>query len=161
MFGEPSVVTANTFSESMSSSISGMVLDAVKELFKRDKPITFDYYGEELPRDAVYAADMKKSTESVPGWTFAGKASQEEIRDAYRTHDVHVNATDSGSFDKAVFESMACGTITVVSNTALEGVIPKELMFAEKNPQSLANTLENIIGLSELERKIWVQRLAR
>lgn len=144
------------------------MIDAAAELTKRRVPIMFDYYGEELPRDREYAAQMRKRADPVPTWLFRGRASLEEIRNAYRVHDVHVNATDSGSFDKAVFESMASGCITAASNKALKDILPRELQFEEGNAKSLADTLEHIarmpaedkLAMSERMRKIAVERYA-
>jgi len=129
------------------------MIDGVIELQKRHCPVTFDYYGEELPRDAAYAAAMRKRADPVSAWFFRGRASGEAIRDAYRTHDIHVNATDSGSFDKAVFESMACGCITVASNTALKEVLPQELQFQEGDARSLAQAIERIAHLPDEDKK--------
>lgn len=109
------------------------MVDAADDLVKRHTPFLFDYYGEELPRDKAYAERVRKQADHLGAWIFRGKATPEEIRDAYQSHDVHVNATDSGSFDKAVFEAMACGCISVASNKALVEVLPRELMFEEGN----------------------------
>jgi glycosyltransferase involved in cell wall biosynthesis len=43
---------------------------------------------------------------------------------------------------------MACGCITVASNTALKEVLPQELQFEEGNAKSLANTLEHLAHMS-------------
>ena len=135
------------------------MIDATAELVKRRTPVLFDYYGEELPRDAAYAKKMRTHAESVGAWSFRGRATQEQIRDAYRTHDAHVNATDTGSFDKAVFESMACGTITVASNKALEEVLPRELMFDQGDPLALAKVLGHIAQMSQADRGALSARL--
>ncbi len=142
------------------------MIDAAKELTKRHVPYFFDYYGEGLPRDAAYAAQMRQRADAMTHWTFKGRTDQDAIRDAYRSHDVHVNATDTGSFDKAVFEAMACGCISVASNKALAEDLPKELQFEEGNPHSLAQAIERIshlpsedrAGLSEHMRKLAVEK---
>jgi hypothetical protein len=54
---------------------------------------------------------------------------------------------------------MACGTITVASNTALEGVMPEELRFKEGDAHSLAETLAGISRMTEIERKDMRDRL--
>ncbi|MBI5469846.1 glycosyltransferase family 4 protein [Candidatus Kaiserbacteria bacterium] len=138
------------------------VIGAVSELMRRNVPVVFDYYGGALRRDKTYADTMYKLVPAATPpdmWRWHGDSSQTQVRDAYRAHDAHVNATDSGSFDKAVFESMACGCITVVSNRALRGVVPDELMFEEGDSVSLADVLERVYRLScsersELKKKI-------
>ncbi len=130
-------------------------IGAVSVLMRRNVPVVFDFYGGELPRDREYADTMRKLVPAAvpPGmWEWKGGTSQSGIRDAYRTHDVHVNATDTGSFDKAVFEGMACGCITVVSNRALADVIPADLRFEEGDSVSLADTLERVYRMKVEER---------
>lgn len=130
------------------------MIDAVGFLAKRHRLLTFDYYGEELPRDAAYAERMREKAQTIAGWTFKGGASTEEVRDAYRTHDIHVNATVSGSYDKAVFEAMACGCIPVASNKALAGVLPRELIFEENDCESLARTIEGVMRLPDVDKEV-------
>jgi glycosyltransferase involved in cell wall biosynthesis len=137
------------------------MIDAMAELARHSAPVSFDYYGEELPRDAEYAEEMRKRADRVASWVFKGGTSSEAIRDAYRSHEVHVNATDSGSFDKAVFEAMACGCITVASNTALKEVLPQELQFEEGNAKSLANTLEHLAHMSIEDRRAMSARMRK
>jgi glycosyltransferase involved in cell wall biosynthesis len=104
---------------------------------------------------------MRKRADPLTKWLFRGKASSEGIRDAYRSHDVHVNATDSGSFDKAVFEAMACGCISVASNKALKKVLPRELQFEEGNAKSLADTLEHIAHMPSEDKQAMKERMRR
>lgn len=129
------------------------MIDAMAFLGKHHSLATFDYYGEELSRDAEYADAMRKRADPLPSWMFRGKMSLTQMREAYRAHDVHVNATETGSFDKAVFESMACGIITVASNKALRDVLPRELLFEEGNPESLARVLMSVSQMLEEDRK--------
>jgi glycosyltransferase involved in cell wall biosynthesis len=135
------------------------MIDAMAYLAQRKVHASFDYYGDELPRDEKYAQDVRRHATSIPAWTFKGRASPEDIRDALQSHDVHVNATTSGSFDKAVFEAMACGCMSVASNTALRGILPDELFFEENNAESLADTLERVCRMSLEEREALVVRL--
>jgi glycosyltransferase involved in cell wall biosynthesis len=136
-----------------------LMLEAAEELKKRHIPYSFDYYGDELPRDHAYAERMRTRADHLTMWVFRGRASQETIRDAYRSHDVHINATDSGSFDKAVFEAMACGCISVASNTALRDILPRELLFEEGNVLSLAQTLDRIAEMPEEDKEALAKRM--
>jgi glycosyltransferase involved in cell wall biosynthesis len=137
------------------------MIDAMTHLAQRKVHASFDYYGDELPRDEEYAKNIRQHAAAITAWTFKGRASPEEIRDAYQIHDVHVNATVSGSFDKAVFEAMACGCISVASNTALRGILPDEVFFEESNAESLANALERIAQMPLKEREVLSVRLRK
>lgn len=136
-----------------------IILAAVHEVGKRGIPVSFDQYGDALSRDVAYEASILEQARSLSNVSFKGKSTAEEIRDAYRTHDVHVNATPSGSFDKAVLESMASGTLTLASNTALSDALPEELRFEEGDADSLADTLEKISRMSAGDRDSLQKRL--
>ena len=138
------------------------IIGAVGALVREQVPIQFDFYGTELDRDRAYAETIRKLVPAATPpeiWTWKGNASPEEVRDAFRAHDVHVNATDSGSFDKVVIESMACGCLTIASNAALQGILPAELLFKEGDSVSLAKALKNIAKKSIEERRILATQL--
>lgn len=137
-------------------------IGAISEMYAHNMPVSFDYYGSELLRDKEYAEAVKKLIPAAvpPGvWEWRGNATQVQIRDAYRNHDVHVNTTVSGSFDKAVFESMACGCITVASNAALEEILPEELRFKDGDAHSLAEALMHVSRMDEGSRGLMRSRM--
>jgi hypothetical protein len=42
----------------------------------------------------------------------------------YQNHEISLNFTESGSFDKTVIEALACGTKVLVSNTSMKNLLP-------------------------------------
>lgn len=130
------------------------VVQAVEMLAQRGIPASLDIYGE--ARADKHKDDYTKRIAELVSQsrecTLRGAAEPTIVRDAYRSHDVHVNATRPGSYDKVVFESMACGTITVVSNDAFRGVVPDSLFFADNDAASLAAVLAHLSAMPPDER---------
>lgn len=80
-----------------------------------------------------------------------------ETPEIYNQHDLFINLTDTGSFDKTTLEAMACGLPVLVSNKAFEEIFPADLrphlMFQEKNAEDLADKIAGIINWSPPERE--------
>lgn len=75
----------------------------------------------------------------------------------YRKHDLFVNLTLTGSFDKSTLEAMASGTPVLVSNLAFQEILPSDLlsslMFVEGDHRDLAEKIVKFITLPPIERE--------
>ncbi len=75
----------------------------------------------------------------------------------YNEHDLFVNLTDTGSFDKSTLEAMACGLTVIVSNRAFLEIFPaplaERLMFAEKDYNDLAEKIGRFLETPPAERQ--------
>lgn len=75
----------------------------------------------------------------------------EQVADLVRSHRALISATDPGSADKAVFEAMACGRPTLVSNPAFAALLersPLPLRFDHGDAASLAARIAAVARLS-------------
>ena len=74
----------------------------------------------------------------------------------YNVSGIFVNLTPTGSFDKTILESMACGTPILVSNKAVEAIIPKEykntVIFKEGDASDLATKLISYLKVTNNEK---------
>ena len=102
--------------------------------------------------------DYKKKIEQQAG-ALAGKkiffhepAANIETPQIYNKHQLLINLTQSGSFDKTIMEAMACEVPTIVSNQSLRGVLPEELLFKESNAQDLADKISAFLKMPEDQR---------
>src|SRR5207247_1173598 len=60
-----------------------------------------------LAEDRGYGEQVKRSlTDKIK---FIGPVTQEEALRLYQTHEIYVNKTLAGSFDKTIFEAAAAG----------------------------------------------------
>ncbi len=81
----------------------------------------------------------------------------------YNEHDLFVNLTRTGSFDKTTLEAMACELPVLVTNETFKEIFPHDLdrllMFKSQDPIDLAHKILNLIILNEEERKQIGKRL--
>jgi len=83
---------------------------------------------------------------------FVGSVPNNKIVPLLQNSDLFVNCSMTGSLDKAILESMACGVITLSCNEAAKEVlleINDNLFFDCKNPRSLADKIYFFYGLFE------------
>lgn len=77
---------------------------------------------------------------------------------------IFVNLTSAGSFDKTIIEAMACETLVLASNPALEISFDAELknlcIFKEKDSADLTKKLSQLLLLPQTEKQIIAQKLS-
>lgn len=85
---------------------------------------------------------------------FYGRIEHNKIADFYRQADIFVSLTPTGSFDKAMLEAMASGSIVLTVNEGLRKFL--EPALAEKiliRPEQLSHKVLEIFSLSEQEKE--------
>ena len=126
-------------------------IDLLHALDERGINFSATIAGSALSKDIEYE---KTVHEKVSAYTladkvrFIGPVSQEGARDLYREHEICVNLTPSGSFDKTIGEAMASGCVVVCANRAMEGVISTELLVHGDQCESAANSVGVALSLS-------------
>lgn len=130
------------------------LIKALLILEKRNIEFTLDVYGEALEKNRSYEAEvyvLAKPLLEAKKVKFHGGVLNSKTPMLYSSHEVFVNLTPKGNFDKTVLEAMACESIVLVSSEAFSDIIPKYI-FLEKDPSALAEKLENIFSFS-IEKK--------
>lgn len=131
------------------------LIKAVLILEKRNIDFTLDIYGEALEKDQDYKAEalsLAKSLIEKGKVRFCGGVLNSKTPNIYSSHEVFVNLTPKGNFDKTVLEALSCESISLVSSEAFGDIIPRYI-FAEKDPDSLAEKIEFIFSKSFEEKK--------
>ncbi len=100
------------------------VLEFVEWFNGLGEEFTATIAGAALPADEVYEAEVRRI--ASPRIRFVGAVGAEQARDLYRTHEVYVNKTPAGSFDKTIVEAAACGARVVTDNPAAHMIKPEE-----------------------------------
>lgn len=77
----------------------------------------------------------------------------------YCRHDIYVNLTTTGSFDKTIFEAMATGMLVVTTNGALRGEIPEVFLAKECDAEDIAAHLAQLLASTGEERSAYGQGL--
>ncbi len=76
-----------------------------------------------LPEDKAYGEVVQHRVLHNARIKMVGSVTQKGAQKLYQTHEIYVNKTPAGSFDKTIFEAAACGMKLVVSNPATKGMI--------------------------------------
>ena len=80
--------------------------------------------------------------------SFTDAVLPEVLPDIYSSHEVCLNLTESGSFDKTIVEATACGAIPLVSNTSLAHLLP-EACITSDSPEAIARSLQRLLDAHE------------
>jgi len=89
-----------------------MLIDALAVLAREGQSFTASFVGSPLPQDEAYYEILKEKVRSLSladKVAFLPAVSNHQTPDLYRAHEIFVNTTASGSFDKTIFEAAACG----------------------------------------------------
>lgn len=98
------------------------VLEFVKEWGGTQYTVTIA--GPILDADKEYGEAVLKNLPS--NIKYVGPASREEARKLYQTHEIYVNRTPPGSFDKTIVEAAACGMKLDVDNLDAKRLISED-----------------------------------
>lgn len=124
----------------------------------KDKKIIFsaDIYGDALPRNAYYLEKLKSRVSELgleDRVLFKPGVPNQEAPAIYNTHEVFVNLSSSGMYDKTIFEAMACGCLAIASNENLRGQIDDRLVVSKREAEEVAHKLVGLLSLSESEKQ--------
>lgn len=136
----------------------GVLIEALLLLDTEGNNFMLTLVGDSLPKDAEYAAMIK--TKAIPllekgKIQFLGSVPNDKTPEIYNRHEIYVNLTDSGSFDKTILEAMACECIPIASNALLKDILTERFLFTEKNVADLAKKLQAALSLSENEKEAY------
>lgn len=147
-----------------------VLIDSLNILAKKNIEFHASIYGNSLniPEEMEYFEKVKKNSEDLiknRKLLMKKGVSNDEAKKLFNTHEILVNMTPSGSFDKVVIEMMSCGGIAIASNKSFEQIFPKvwreSLLFKEDDSYDLAEKLENLLSFSEeIRNKIGIESRA-
>lgn len=132
-----------------------VLIDALLEVDQDGCSFTATVVGKALPKDEGYEAMIKDKAKPLLDKgkiKFVGSIANSKTPEIYNTHELFVNLTDSGSFDKTILEAMACECVTLVSNRSFTGMIPNQFIFTEKDAHDLAHKITKALSLSGEEK---------
>ncbi len=133
----------------------GVLIEAVKDLRATGAPIMADIYGDAPSGDEVYAESLRKQVGEA-GLTDAIKFSpgipNAQTPAVYSAHQIFVNLSPNGMYDKTIFESMACGCFVFASNDDLRAKIDGAFMFPYADAAGLAGKISAFLAMPETER---------
>lgn len=138
-----------------------VLIDALGILRARRIAFSADIYGSSLPQDEGYLAALQEQARRLGLETVAFHAGPKNADTPvlYASHDVFVNASRSGMYDKTLFEAMASGCIVIASSGDYASYADPRCIFEDGDAAGLARSLEAILSLSAGERSVLAGRL--
>ncbi len=136
----------------------GLLIDALIELRRQGIVFSASFYGDSLPTDRQYHESLKQKIKDsgLSGQVkFYPGVPNEKTVEVYNKHQIFVNLSSSGMYDKTIFEAMACECLVLASNKNLHGLIDEIFIFEEGNIEELILKL-NFLLLSNIgEIRSW------
>ncbi|MEI6843433.1 MAG: glycosyltransferase family 4 protein [bacterium] len=129
-----------------------LALIAVKILIDSGFQTSLTIVGSCLERDREYYNSLKTfvSDNKLASYIiFIDEVAPSKIPDIYNEHRICLNLTQSGSFDKTIVESAACGLIPIVSNDSLRGLLP-DSCITTSDPKKIANSIQEVLSTPTL-----------
>lgn len=143
-----------------------VLIDAFAELLKQRKDATLSVVGAQDYGAEAYALTIRQKVREYGlegAIRFVGKVPNSEMPKFYNEHEIFVNLTQTGSFDKAILEAMSCGCLPVVSNAAYKNIFPREfhglLMCRQDDASDLVEKMQDVLFLSDDVRSKTRKRL--
>ncbi|MEK7607790.1 MAG: glycosyltransferase [Patescibacteria group bacterium] len=141
-----------------------VLIEVLKILKTRQILFVANVYGDSLDKDKIYHENLKKNVREAglsDSVTFYGGIPNTETVKTYNNHEIFVNLSSSGMYDKTIFEAMACETLTLATNKNLEELVPKSFIAEENDVENIALKLEKLLALSNEEKAEWGRELRR
>ena len=127
-----------------------LLVDAARILLDDDMPISVSIVGAAvLSKDRAYERELRNRIAHsgyADRFSFAGAYQHEHLVPVYRSHEVFVHLSRTGSLDKTVLEAMACGMKVVSCNDAARAFLPPEFTFNSNDASGSAHAIQHALS---------------
>lgn len=125
----------------------------------RDQGIAFtaDIYGNAKPGDEGYAESLRQQAKEMKlegQVRFMAGVPNLTTPMVYSAHQIFINLSPNGMYDKTIFEAMACGCFVFASNDDLRDKIDPAFAFKYNDPADLARKLKEFLAMPEAEQNM-------
>lgn len=141
-----------------------VLIEALRILRSKEVEFEANIYGDPLPKDEKYYAELKEKVKEyglLDHVAFRPGVPNVKTPEIYNSHEIFVNLSSSGMYDKTIFEAMASETLTLATNKNLEELVPAMFIANEDDPENIALKLEKLLLLSSEEKADWGEELRR
>ena len=125
-------------------------IEAIKILIDSGNQVSLSIIGSSSEGDLHYLDSLKlyvSENKLLSYVQFIGSVSHDKLPEIYSSHEICLNLTEDGSFDKTIVESASCGSIPLVSNKFLKGILP-DSCITNIDAESIAHSIQNVLNTS-------------
>src|SRR3989344_4646994 len=131
-----------------------VLIEALAMLKKKGIILAANIYGDALPRDREYRDKLMADVEArglSSHIRFHSGVPNTETPRIYSASEIFVNCSESGMYDKTIFEAAACGAIPLASSQDYAEAMGERFWFVDA--RTLAARIESIIALPPSEKE--------
>ena len=132
-----------------------ILIESCKTLAKENVPFHLSVYGNALPKDLGYyeklkseASDLEREEKIV----FHKGVANFKTPEIYSQHEMFINLSPDGLFDKTILEAMASQTLVLVSSSAFKDLLPELCRFKAGQSDDLALQIKTLLSLPSAEK---------
>ena len=140
-----------------------LLIEALNILNKQGVDFVSNFYGDPTPGTQDFYDNLKNKVSSLnlsQKINFYKGVPNYKTPDIYSQHRVFVNLTPSGSMDKTILESVACGCIPVVVNNFFREIFDPN-MIVKEDAKDVSNKIKFWLEASEEKVKQDSERLQK
>jgi len=132
-----------------------LLVEAFGLLKQKGASFTASIYGDALPKDAAFLETLKKRVVELGlggQVKFYPGVPNDKTPAVYSAHEIFVNLSPSGMYDKTLFESAACGCTVVASNKDLLNVFGSDYVFEDDEAATIAAKLAKHLAGNQIKK---------
>lgn len=132
-----------------------MLIEALGILKKEGIDCTATLVGGPSKTDSAYPSELQAQVERLglsDRIEFVGAVPNTETYRYYRSHEVFVNCSKSGMFDKTIFKAIACGCLVLATSRDFQDLVGNDFIFPENDPKTLAQKLDGFLKITSSDR---------
>lgn len=137
-----------------------LFVEALGILKKEQVDFTASIYGDALPSDIPYEAMLRARVKelNLEGVvSFYPGVPNEKTPEIYNRHELFINISPQGMFDKTLLEAAVCGCLVVTANKDAVEYLGEKLAVKDLEPQSIADALQSALFVGD-EREAVLMR---
>lgn len=113
------------------------------------------FVGKPSNANSTYIDDLRNLAKNLgvsEKISFPGPIPNNQTFRCYRSHEIFVNCSRSGMFDKTLLEASICGCLVLASSKDFEDLAGSEFYFPENDFESLSQKLIRFLTLEEQDK---------
>lgn len=124
-----------------------VLVEALGLLKERGVAFTASFYGSPLPKDAGYYAALVERARSLglSNVVFYAGIPHDDTPRVYAAHQIFVNLSAPGMYDKTIFEAAASGCVVVARNEDLAALAGDQYVLRELTAPVLAEKIQTFL----------------